>query len=142
MAKNFDRDSKDAASESKNNSRNQRGNFRRNKGSNRNRNSNGSRASVPSKDEVYADRFNTSSDTENSVNDLSWYARDENLLQAAAMLGFPYKPGMSINLGVSHPNGHTSSASRHLVKKALPGILQIGFEFTVGSPSTTVTSPA
>lgn len=43
-----------------------------------------------------------------SLNDLSWYARNPNLLSAAAAFPYPYRPGMAINyLGAPSNTAHT-----------------------------------
>lgn len=73
------------------------------------------------------------SSDETSVNDISWYSRNPELLAAAARIPFPYKPGMTITVG---DVGGTTG-----VTYLMPGVCSIKYVPSIGK-STDVNSPA
>lgn len=76
-----------------------------------------------------------------SLNDLSWYAHNPLLLQAAASLPFPYRPGMLLSLGSGIlPNG-ASTATPTEMKAGLPGVAALPWVPSIGL-SQNVTDPA
>lgn len=67
-----------------------------------------------------------------SLNDFSWYNRYPLLLEGAARLPFPYRPGMTIPFG---------TGTKNLRKYAIPGVMTLGWLPTIGF-SNDATSPA
>lgn len=70
----------------------------------------------------------TRNDRISGLNDLSWYSRYPEILAAAGMLPFPYKPGMSINFGTN-------------ANYNIPGVCRLQWSPTLGN-SAVATDPA
>lgn len=71
-----------------------------------------------------------------SLNDFSWYNKYPQLIQSAASLPFPKRPGQSITLG-----SITSGSSTAVYDKTIPGVWKINFIPSVGFSNTNM-SPA
>lgn len=73
-----------------------------------------------------------------TLNDLSWYARYPELLQAAGQIPYPWRPGMSMPMGTILPSAAIGTRE---VFDNIPGVLTVEWVPTVGI-SDNVTSPA
>lgn len=73
-----------------------------------------------------------SGSTPGSLNDISWYSRYPSLLQAAASIPFPNRPGMTVNLGTVGGQG---------LAQEIPGVLSLHWAPSFGR-SLTNDSPA
>lgn len=70
------------------------------------------------------------------MNDITWYSRNPELLAAAARIPFPYKPGMSINLGIQDVE-----SNKIPILYDVPGVCALNFVYSIGQ-STDISSPA
>lgn len=75
-----------------------------------------------------------------SLNDLSWYAHNPSLLQAAASLPFPYRPGMLIPTGKIGPLS-ASNTQDITLSAGFPGVAALPWVPSIGV-SRNVTDPA
>lgn len=90
----------------------------------------------PDRSEAAEARADRSPRNQRSRNDVSWYSRNPSLLQAAASIPFPYRPGMSVPYQQTVvPTGTT------LDQQGIPGIMALNWWPTLGY-SQTATDPA
>lgn len=89
-----------------------------------------------STDSAMADAKRSADGQLSSLNDMSWYDKNPLLVQAAASIPFPYRPGMSLPLGNSKYDGTGDKLSYKI-----PGILTLNYDLSIGR-SDSVTSPA
>lgn len=71
-------------------------------------------------------------------NDISWYTKYPNLLQAAGSFPYPYRPGMSLNIGQYTIPTVSNPIQRQFV---IPGVMVLDWVPSVGY-SKTATDPA
>lgn len=75
-------------------------------------------------------------------NDVSWYTRYPNLTIAAGSFPYPYRPGMSINLGQAVTATATAgTTATYDAKMTIPGVLVLDWMPSIGK-SNTATDPA
>lgn len=91
----------------------------------------------PLRDEDKFNREREGTGAARGENDISWYTRYPNLLQAAGSFPYPYRPGMTINLG-SIEVSSTKSIQRQFT---IPGVLALDWIPSVGN-SSVATDPA
>nr|UDL14568.1 MAG: putative capsid protein [Picobirnavirus sp.] len=60
------------------------------------------------------------------MNDLSWYAKNPELLASAARIPFPYKPGMLLNFG------KLDSQSQDDFTYRIPGVMALKYAYSIG----------
>lgn len=73
-----------------------------------------------------------------SMNDISWYSKNPNLLLAAGSFPYPYRPGMSIPGLGNFSNGGTGSFKREF---KIPGVMALNWAPNIGY-SQRATDPA
>lgn len=73
-------------------------------------------------------------------NDVSWYTRYPNLVVASASLPYPYRPGMSVQIGNYNGNSDFSGVASPVYQK-IPGVMSMIWAPTVGQ-STNAMDPA
>lgn len=71
-------------------------------------------------------------------NDVSWYTRYPNLVIAAASLPYPYRPGMSIDLGSVQPTFGSTSQTAYSIKQTIPGVMSLAWAPTVGKSKAAI----
>lgn len=74
-------------------------------------------------------------------NDISWYSKYPNLLLAAGSFPFPYRPGMSVDLGAVTPMTGAPSTSAKTAAMTIPGVMTLGWVPSIGT-SNQATDPA
>lgn len=92
-----------------------------------------------SKDPESARSSSSGQPAPNGNNDISWYSRYPNLLAAAGSFPYPYKPGMSVDLGTVAV-GSTTTVDYDL-KYDIPGVMVLDWIPTIGK-SNLSTDPA
>nr|UDL14450.1 MAG: putative capsid protein [Picobirnavirus sp.] len=80
-----------------------------------------------------------SSGPSSSLNDISWYARNPELLASAAMLPFPNRPGLTLRMG-SYRRAETGITPVE-VTKLFQGVMRLEYDYAFGF-SQDVNSPA
>lgn len=89
------------------------------------------------KNEVGIDVTKIKNEKLSSLNDISWYARNPELLAASARIPTPYRPGMK----VPYPGGHTGTVNWVYDGFHIPGVMGIYFNYSIGW-SDNIVSPA
>lgn len=93
----------------------------------------------------YDDRTSELHDnTRGSLNDLSWYTKYPNLLQASASVPYPFRPGQVVNLGKFPIDEHTSGqpvGTQYTRRVAIPGVCVLEWVPSFGYSNNAV-SPA
>lgn len=84
----------------------------------------------------------TGSSGMSGLNDFSWYSKYPSLLNAAASLPYPYRPGMNLPMGSMRGAQTNASTVEYTdVSLRVPGVLRINWAPSVGQ-STLPTDPA
>lgn len=88
------------------------------------------------------DSRTSDSDGMSGLNDFSWYSKYPSLLNAAASLPYPYRPGMNLPMGSMRGAQTNASTVEYTdVSLRVPGVLRINWAPSVGQ-STLPTDPA
>lgn len=91
-------------------------------------------------DRVGTNRREVWEEKSDARNDFTWYNKNPYLIEATARLPFPYRPGMSIPLGVTASIKGQEAVTKY-TSREIPGIMVINYAMSVGF-SRDVTSPA
>lgn len=114
--------------------------FKGKRGSNRREQYNGKGRGKQARDARYDKRDDERKEM-SPVNDISWYARNPELLAAAGAFPYPYRPGMSLDMGTYALPDNASTTNNRTLKLNIPGVLQLQWMPTIGR-STNATDPA
>lgn len=73
-----------------------------------------------------------------SLNDISWYSRNPNLLQAAGSFPFPYRPGMNLPIFNPVAQGASFTSADNYADTGIPGIMVLSWIPNFGNSSTSL----
>lgn len=86
---------------------------------------------------VRDDRCEESTSQKGSLNDISWYTRNPNLLVAAGSFPFPFRPGMDLPV-LDDPQVTISGLTYNWVRNTIPGVFRLKWVPSFGNSNTTV----
>lgn len=87
------------------------------------------------RDEMRSENEKAKGSPRSARNDVSWYAKYPNLLQAAGSFPYPYRPGMDLTLGSVLTQDSAGTTTTQVSRFPIPGVMALKWAPSVGRSS-------